>query len=62
VRGGERGAARRLTLSRETVRELDRTELENVAGGQTIITNSLKGCPLSITACDCTGNYTYQGC
>ena len=47
---------RRLTLNRETVRELDRTELEKVAGGQAI--NSIVNCPLSITACDCTGNYT----
>lgn len=52
------GAPRRLTLNRETVRELDRTELEKVAGGQTIVTGSLNGCPLSITACDCTGMYT----
>jgi hypothetical protein len=47
-----------LALNRETVRELDARDLEKAAGGQI----TLIGCPISITACDCTGNYTYQGC
>ena len=55
--------AKRLSLSRETVRELQRDEMKVVAGGVATGQISILGCPSwNITVCDCTGNYTYQGC
>lgn len=47
---------KRLALSRETVRELDRTELKQVAGGQAA--TLAQDCLQSLTpTCGCTGYY-----
>ena len=54
---------RKLSLNRETVRDLDEKSLRDAAGGAAMnLTRNLGVCYPSITACDCTGNYTYQGC
>jgi len=55
-------SVKRLSLNRETVRELQGNELRAAAGG--VGTGfSLLNCPTwQITVCDCTGNYTAQNC
>ena len=57
MKAREAGAPRRLQLSRETVRELDDSGLREAAGGLALNTVNVK-CVLSITSCECTGNYT----
>jgi hypothetical protein len=51
---------KRLALNRETIRELQRDQLSAVAGGVGSLAQCINTLPL--TVCECTGNYTYQGC
>ena len=58
----QRKSVRRLGLHRETIRELQRDELRQAAGG---VATVAAGCDIiatlvPLTVCECTGNYTYQ--
>ncbi|HEV7678107.1 MAG TPA: class I lanthipeptide [Candidatus Dormibacteraeota bacterium] len=56
----EKKGVKRLALNRETVRELQRDELRNVAGGAASILQCFGTIPP--TMCECTGNYTAVHC
>jgi natural product precursor len=52
---------KKLSLNRETVRELQADEMSAVAGGvASLLTTCINSLPL--TVCQCTGNYTQVNC